>query len=217
MSNKKKIPDSEKYFNFLLNSNLADDLLNEWFNNEPLARAILQMLVKNNLVDYNEVLGYFDYLSREKLRRIMDTKSYDPDSIPLNVDFSTTEEELYKRATMQDADDAYRVFLSAIKKVIPEALQNKYFTNDPVIKNEQKLNNLCDEIYNCTDIQSMFDCFIVADQEVQKDLVAKLILFNRKLIKLKSQYDEIKFPETTIGQIRLFLKDDVKSPELTSL
>jgi len=82
-----KKSDEEKYLAFLEESHLANGMLEQWFDNEMLARAILHVLVRNNLINHQDVIQAFNQLGKKKVRELAQF-NLDPDDIPLSADFS---------------------------------------------------------------------------------------------------------------------------------
>lgn len=212
MSKKKSlVVDQDKYLNFIAGSPLVERLASDWFDEEILARALLNVLYRNKLIDYHEVNAEFDRLVKTRISNDF-LYELEQEEIPLSVDFSIPQETLNQKTRIVTCEVAYQELTARILRLIPRALIVKY--KDEPIDNQwdsPEISTLCKDIANQNSLDDMFDIFIAADQHLQKSLVVKTFAFTQYLYLLYVTQDKnhkIEVPDSLLSAIRFFLVGD---------
>lgn len=207
----KKVVDTERYANFLVNNPLSESLSNEWFGNEILAQSILFTLVEKGILDYHDVLNKFDIAAKSKLRSMLEL--YEEDIIKTPQDFLVDKNILDSKTIKIRSGIAWDEFASIINHVIPQAIIRKYKDKKSILKESRSFNSLCQAMLTCDNLQDMYDLFIVAFPRDQHLMVDKLVEV-AELFGLIPKETIIKFPATHVARIKLFLSGQINLERL---
>jgi hypothetical protein len=196
--------DNEGYKNLLINSPLADAIIDEWSKNENLALSLLQVLSKNKIVDYNEVAQIAHYRSYLKLS---DMLSIDLSEIEVPDEYVVCNEDLIINKVHIGKESALTRFYTCIHEVIPSAIIKKYSGIVPRAKTSTSFKELCKSMLYCKNFSLMYDLFITANPKDQHRIVYRFDNYC-SVFNVINDSAIISLPRTQLGLIKLFFSKE---------